>query len=68
MVLYPDVQRRAQAELQSIVGSNRMPAFADRPSLPYVQALILEILRWQPVAPLSTFSSHNYPPLSNWPR
>ncbi|CAL1709841.1 unnamed protein product [Somion occarium] len=64
MVLYPDVQRRAQAELQSIVGSNRMPAFADRPSLPYVQALILEILRWQPVAPLSmphsTSSSDTY--------
>ncbi|CAL1709840.1 unnamed protein product [Somion occarium] len=39
-------------------------AFADRPSLPYVQALILEILRWQPVAPLSmphsTSSSDTY--------
>ncbi|KAG2336907.1 cytochrome P450 [Suillus weaverae] len=52
MVSYPDVQRRAQAEINSVIGSDRLPAFEDRASLPYVESILRETLRWQPVVPL----------------
>ncbi|EMD40157.1 hypothetical protein CERSUDRAFT_151145 [Gelatoporia subvermispora B] len=51
MVLYPDVQKRAQAELDQAVGTSRLPDFPDRESLPYIQAICKEALRWQPAAP-----------------
>ena len=54
MVLYPKVQKRAQAEIDSVIGSNlaRLPGWEDRSSLPYIDAVIKETLRWHPVAPL----------------
>ncbi|KAG2062784.1 cytochrome P450, partial [Suillus decipiens] len=52
MVLYPDVQKRAQAEIDSVVGRDRLPTFEDRASLPYIDAVMRETFRWQPVAPL----------------
>lgn len=52
MVMYPEVQRTAQMELDSVVGRQRLPAFEDLPLLPYVEALISELLRWQPATPL----------------
>ncbi|KAG2153555.1 cytochrome P450 [Suillus bovinus] len=51
MLLYPDVQKRAQAEIDTIVGQDRFPAFSDRDKLPYIEALIQELLRWAPVVP-----------------
>ncbi|KAF8874735.1 cytochrome P450 [Infundibulicybe gibba] len=53
MALYPDVQRKAQAELDSVLGKNRLPEFSDRDSLPYVNAVAKETMRWQNVAPLA---------------
>ena len=53
MCLYPDVQKRAQAELDAVVGTGRLPDHADRRSLPYVDALVKETIRWQPAAPLA---------------
>ncbi|KAG1787447.1 cytochrome P450 [Suillus plorans] len=52
MVLYPDVQRRAQAEIDSVVGKDRLPTFEDSASLPYIDAVVRETFRWQPVVPL----------------
>ncbi|KAF8872778.1 cytochrome P450 [Infundibulicybe gibba] len=52
MTLHPDVQRRAQVDLDRVVGSDRLPTFEDRELLPYVSAIIKETLRWAPVAPL----------------
>ena len=52
MVLFPDVQRKAQAELDSILGGERLPTYRDRDSLPYVNALCTELVRWMPVTPL----------------
>jgi cytochrome P450 len=52
MVLHPDVQKRAQAEIDSVVGRDRLPTFEDRASLPYIDALLRETFRWQPVVPL----------------
>jgi cytochrome P450 len=49
MVAFPEVQRRAQAELDAVVGRARPPTFADAPCLPYVRAVIKEVLRWRPV-------------------
>ncbi|KXN84611.1 O-methylsterigmatocystin oxidoreductase [Leucoagaricus sp. SymC.cos] len=53
MALYPDAQQTAQAELDAIVGRNRLPDFDDQPNLPYINALCKEVLRWQNVVPLS---------------
>jgi cytochrome P450 len=52
MIAFPEVQRRAQAELDTIVGRDRLPTFADAPRLPYVCAIIKEVLRWRPALPL----------------
>ncbi|KIJ68098.1 hypothetical protein HYDPIDRAFT_25543 [Hydnomerulius pinastri MD-312] len=52
MVLFPEAQRKAQKEIDAVVGHNRLPNFDDRPSLPYVEAVMRESLRWHPVAPL----------------
>lgn len=51
MIAFPEVQRRAQAELDSVVGRGRLPTFADAPHLSYVCAIVREVLRWRPVAP-----------------
>ncbi|KAI6098628.1 cytochrome P450 [Pisolithus croceorrhizus] len=50
MTLYPEVQKRAQAEIDTVVGSDRLPTFADRGSLPYIGALVKEVFRWHAVA------------------
>ncbi|KZT19016.1 cytochrome P450, partial [Neolentinus lepideus HHB14362 ss-1] len=52
MMLYPEVQKKAQAEIDAIVGPDKLPSFADRDQLPYIEALVSEVLRWNPVAPL----------------
>ena len=49
MVLYPDVAKKAQEELDRVVGCDRLPDFTDKPSLP---SLVKELLRWNPVTPL----------------
>ncbi|KAI0027033.1 cytochrome P450 [Vararia minispora EC-137] len=51
MTLFPDVQARAHGELDTVVGRDRLPAFSDRPNLPYIDALVHELLRWSPVVP-----------------
>lgn len=53
MVMYPEVQKKAQAELDSVIGPHRLPEFGDRPSLHYVNAMIKELMRWSLVVPLS---------------
>ena len=52
MALYPEVQKKAQQELDAVVGSERLPDFSDRPSLPYVNAIVRELLRWHPATPM----------------
>ncbi|TRM57229.1 cytochrome P450, partial [Schizophyllum amplum] len=51
MVLHPDVQRRAQAEIDAVVGRKHLPSFEDRERLPYVDAICKEILRMHPPVP-----------------
>ncbi|KAK7688870.1 hypothetical protein QCA50_007560 [Cerrena zonata] len=52
MMSHPDVQKKAQAELDIVVGAERLPTLNDRDNLPFVQAILKETLRWIPVAPL----------------
>ena len=52
MSLNRDIQRKAQAELDSVVGADRLPTHDDRPALPYINAIVKEALRWQNVLPL----------------
>ncbi|KAA1465965.1 cytochrome P450 [Dentipellis sp. KUC8613] len=52
MTLFPEAQRKAQAEIDAVVGHDRLPNFHDRERLPYVDALVKEVLRWNPVVPL----------------
>ncbi|KAJ6500677.1 cytochrome P450 [Mycena sanguinolenta] len=52
MTLYPTVMRTAQAELDEVVGHGRVPLSSDRPNLPYLDAIVKEVLRWRPAAPL----------------
>lgn len=52
MVLHPEVQQKAQAELDNVVGMNRLPDFNDRNNLPYLSAVCKEVHRWHPVLPL----------------
>ncbi|KAK6529943.1 hypothetical protein TWF281_009093 [Arthrobotrys megalospora] len=52
MILFPEVQRKAQEEIDRVVGTDRLPGFEDREQLPYVDALIKEAIRWWPIAPL----------------
>ena len=51
MAMYPDVQQKAQEELDRIVGTDRLPTFEDIESLPFLNALLKEVLRWHPVIP-----------------
>lgn len=52
MVLHPEVMRRAQRELDQIVGRERCPVLDDAEALPYVNAVVREVLRWRPIAPI----------------
>ncbi|KIL66927.1 hypothetical protein M378DRAFT_23224 [Amanita muscaria Koide BX008] len=53
MTVHPLEQHRAQHEIDRVIGSDRLPTFDDRSSLPYVEALYREVLRWRPIAPLA---------------
>ncbi|KAI9058197.1 CyP450 monooxygenase [Trametes sanguinea] len=50
--LYPDVRKKAQVELDAVVGRHRLPNYADRDNLLYVNALMKEILRWHLPVPI----------------
>jgi len=46
MALYPHVARKAQEELDRVVGNERLPELSDQENLPYISALMKELLRW----------------------
>nr|GAT43293.1 cytochrome P450 [Mycena chlorophos] len=52
MSMYPEIQKRAQAEIDAVLGRDRLANMDDRASMPYINAMIKEVLRWAPVAPL----------------
>lgn len=50
--MYPEVQKKAQAEIDAVIGNGRLPEFSDRHALPYINALVKESMRWQSIIPL----------------
>jgi hypothetical protein len=61
MVLYPSVQRKAQALIDDKIGNKRLPEITDIGSIPYLDAIIFETLRWKPVGPIGDLQ-----PLYTW--
>ena len=53
MMLYPEVQRKAQEEIDRVIGDDDLPDFDDRQRLPYVDAVMKEVLRWHPIVPMA---------------
>ncbi|KAI0128219.1 putative cytochrome P450 oxidoreductase OrdA-like protein [Hypoxylon sp. NC0597] len=53
MTIYPEIQQKAQEEIGRVVGQNRLPTMEDREHLPYIEAVVKEVLRWHPVAPMA---------------
>ncbi|ESK89478.1 cytochrome p450 [Moniliophthora roreri MCA 2997] len=55
MITFPEVQRKAQEELDRVVGRTRIPTLNDMENLPYMRALVKEALRWRPAPPMGVF-------------
>ena len=52
LILFPEVQQRAQAELDSVLSRERLPMYDDKSRLPYIEAMSKELLRWHMVTPM----------------
>jgi cytochrome P450 len=57
MVLNPNVQHKAQDEIARVCDPNQLPSLDDVDSLPYVTAVVLEVLRWSASVPLGALST-----------
>ncbi|ESK87133.1 cytochrome P450 [Moniliophthora roreri MCA 2997] len=53
MIAFPEVQRKAQEELDTVIGRSRIPTLQDMENLPYMRAVVKEVLRWRPPIPIS---------------
>ena len=58
MILFPDVQEKAHEELNTVLGKGVVPTFNERERLPYLQAIIYELMRWHTVFPLGLYLFH----------
>ena len=56
MTVQPEVQLRAQKEIDEVIGENRVPCIADQVSLPYIRCIIKELLRFNPPVPITIHS------------
>lgn len=65
MAMHPEAQAKAQAELDAVVGRDRLPDFGDYDSLPYILATMKEIMRWQLVLPLGLMHHIIWRPVAN---
>lgn len=50
--VFPEVQKKVKEEIDSVIGSSRLPVSADRDKLPYVMAVMKETHRWHPIGPM----------------
>jgi hypothetical protein len=55
-LLHPEIQIKAQEEIDAVIGRGRLPIFDDRPRLPFIDGICKEVQRWRPVAPIGEFS------------
>ncbi|KAH6781684.1 cytochrome P450 [Perilla frutescens var. frutescens] len=56
MILHPEIQAKAQIEIDNAIGLNRMVVDSDLPNLPYLQAIVKETLRLHPPGPLLSWA------------
>jgi cytochrome P450 len=61
MLANPTAQKKAQAEIDSLTGGRYLPSFEDEASLPYVSALVKEVIRWENVTPFGMFMGFAIP-------
>ncbi|PPQ97130.1 hypothetical protein CVT26_000615, partial [Gymnopilus dilepis] len=52
MLYYPEVQKKAHEELDRVLGGTRLPEFKDEQDMPYIAAIVKEIIRWRVAVPL----------------
>jgi cytochrome P450 len=52
MAMYTDIQKKAQAEIDAVIGCNRLPDLDDLDYLPFIETVVKETLRWQPAIPM----------------
>ena len=57
MSLHPEVQQKAQEEIDRVVGYDRLPNAQDKKNLPYVDAIVREVTRLNPAVPLGESQS-----------
>ena len=48
VTVWPEIARKAQEEIDRVIGRSRLPTFDDRADLPYVDSLVWECIRWNP--------------------
>jgi len=53
LILHPDVLKKAQAEIDAVVGLNQLPDFDDFDSLPFITAIVKETMRWRDIVPIA---------------
>ena len=53
MVKNPEAQKKAQEEIDRVIGPDRLASFPDRDSLPYTESIINEVLRLRPPVSIS---------------
>ncbi|KAK0475230.1 cytochrome P450 [Armillaria novae-zelandiae] len=53
ILLNPEAQRKGQAEIDGVLNQERLPTFDDEESMPYVTAIVKEVLRWKNVTPIA---------------
>ncbi|KAF6755378.1 cytochrome P450 [Ephemerocybe angulata] len=53
LAIHPGARKRAQEEIDEVVGCNRLPDFGDRPRLVYISAFLKEVFRMHPSFPLA---------------
>lgn len=65
LLLHPEVRRKVQDELDRVLGGKRLPDFDDRESLPYLEAVIQEAMRWHPPGQLGELEFSLWPCRNN---
>jgi cytochrome P450 len=54
MLLFPEVKKKAQDEIERVVGKDRLPTLEDEPALQYIRGCVKESLRWMPTTILGS--------------
>ncbi|KAL8928315.1 MAG: hypothetical protein Q9172_000999 [Xanthocarpia lactea] len=52
LLIFPEVVHKAQEEIDRVIGTDRLPTFEDRKKLPYIDGIVKEAWRWNPVGPM----------------